>query len=212
MSQIQRAFGACLVALALTAVTPGRATAQRDDSYTWKLGLQAGSMMIQTRTQDTKILPSAGAHILIMGRRGGLMVGVDEGLGSDEQSGLILFNDVRRYQAVLMAFPVKAPLEPYFGVGGGIMQVISPRVDPVVQDPFTRADLLSSAQDASAYAFMTGLAGVQGRWNRFTAFAQAQIHTAPGDDKLIRGASYSFHGGIRIGLGSAKEGVKAGGY
>ena len=38
MSQIQRAFGACLVALALAAVTPGRATAHRDDSYTWKLG------------------------------------------------------------------------------------------------------------------------------------------------------------------------------
>ena len=53
-------------------------------------------MMIQTRPQDTKIRPPAGAHILIMGRRGGLMVGVDEGLGSDEQSGLILFNDVRR--------------------------------------------------------------------------------------------------------------------
>mgnify|MGYP000095934062 CR=1 FL=1 len=44
------------------------------------------------------------------------------------------------------------------------------------------------------------------------AFAQAQIGTAPRDDKLLRGATYSLHGGIRIGLGSAKEGVKAGGY
>jgi len=212
MSHFRRALVACTIALAVAVTMPGTATAQRNDSYTWKLGLQAGSMIVQTRTQDSELTPSVGAHILVMGRRGGLMLGVDEALGSDEKSGLIVFNDVRRIQAMLMAFPVAAPLEPYFGLGGGIMQVVSPRVDPVVQDPFQRDALLESARDASASGFLTALFGVQGRWNRFTAFGQGQIHTAPSDDKLLRGVSYSIHGGIRIGLGSAKEGVKAGGY
>ena len=134
------------------------------------------------------------------------------GFGSDERSGLIVFNDVRRYQAVLMAFPVNAPLEPYFGVGGGILQVVGPRVDDSVTDPFDREELAAAAEEASSHAFATAIAGVQGRWGRLTAFGQAQIGTSPNRDKLLRGALYSVHGGIRIGLGSAKEGVRAGGY
>ncbi len=64
-------------------------------------------MMFQTRSQNTKTIPACGAHLLIMARQGGLLVGVDEGLGKDESTsgGAILFNDLRRYQAVLMAFP-----------------------------------------------------------------------------------------------------------
>jgi hypothetical protein len=200
------------LALAAFAAVPGSLSAQRADSYTWKLGLQAGSMFVQTRTQDSEVIPSFGAHVLIMAKRGGLMVGVDEGFGSDERSGLIVFNDVRRYQAVLMAFPVNAPLEPYFGVGGGILQVVGPRVDDSVTDPFDREDLANAADEASSHAFVTALAGVQGRWGRLTAFGQAQIGSSPNRDKLLRGALYSIHGGIRIGLGSAKEGVRAGGY
>lgn len=212
MSHFRRALAACIVALTLAVAVPGTATAQRNDSYTWKLGIEVGSMLVQTRTQDSKVIPSAGASILIMARRAGLLVGVDEAFGTDERSNLIVFNDVRRIQAVLMAFPVSAPLEPYFGIGGGILTVVGPRVDPVVQDPFQREALLASAQDAQSSGFLTALAGIQGRWNRLTAFAQVQIGSAPNEDKLLRGPLYTIHGGIRIGLGSAKEGVRAGGY
>lgn len=199
-------------AFAALATLPALASAQRSDSFTWKLGLQAGSMVFQTRTQDTEILPSAGAHLLIVGRRSGLMLGIDEAIGSDERSGLVLFNDLRRYQAVLMAFPFTLPVEPYFGVGGGILQAVGPRIDPVVQDPFQRDELLDAAKEASSSGFLTIMAGVQGRWNRFTVFAQYQLGSSPSDDKLLKGATHSIHGGIRIGLGSAQEGVRAGGY
>ena len=211
MTLFRRAVALSALATTLVAL-PGTATAQRGDSFSWKLGLQGGSMIFQTQTQDSKVIPSGGAHFLIMARRGGLMAGVDEGFGSDERSGLILFNAVRRYQAVLMAFPVALPLEPYFGVGGGIMQVVSPRVDPIVTDPFEAEALLDAAGDASASAFATALAGVQGRWGRVTVFGQYQIHTAPDNDKLLRGAMHSLHGGIRVALGSSREGVRAGGY
>lgn len=200
------------LALVATLTLPAAVQAQRGDSYTWKLGIQAGSMIFQTRTQDSKVIPSVGAHFLIVSKRGGLMVGVDEGLGSDEESGLIVFNDLRRYQAVMMAFPVNAPLEPYFGIGGGLLQVIGPRVNSIVTDPFDREDILANTDEATAHAYATLLAGVQGRWGRLNVFGQGQISTSPQRDKLLRGALYSIHGGIRIGLGSTKEGVAAGGY
>jgi len=206
----RRVLGA--LALVATLTLPAAVQAQRGDSYTWKLGIQAGSMIFQTRTQDSKVIPSVGAHFLIMSKRGGLMVGVDEGLGSDEESGLIVFNDLRRYQAVMMAFPVNAPLEPYFGIGGGLMQVVGPRVNSIVTDPFDREDILANADEATAHAYATLLAGVQGRWGRLNVFGQGQISTSPQRDKLLRGALYSIHGGVRIGLGSTKEGVRAGGY
>lgn len=200
----------------MAALAPQQLLAQRADSYTWKLGLDAGAMIFQTRSQNTKAIPSGGAHLLIMARQGGLMVGVDEGFGKDESTsgGAILFNDLRRYQAVMMAFPFHAALEPYFGAGGGVLTVVGPRINPALglTDPTDRANLLAAAKEASASGFITGLFGVQGRWGRVTAFAQYQIGSAPSDDKLLRGAMHSVHGGIRIGLGSAREGVKAGGY
>ncbi len=211
MTLFRRAVGVFALAFTLASV-PAVVAAQRGDSFTWKLGIQGGSMVFQTRTQDNTFIPSAGAHFLIMARRGGLMVGIDEGFGSDERSGLVLFNDLRRYQAVLMAFPVALPLEPYFGAGGGIMQVVSPRIDPVVTDPFERESLLTDAEDASASAYATFLAGVQGRAGRLSVFGQYQLITAPGRDKLLKGAGHSLHGGIRIALGSSREGVREGGY
>ena len=211
MKLFRRAAGACALA-AILAIAPGTASAQRGDSFTWKIGVQGGSMLFQTNTQDNELIPSAGAHFLIMGRRGGLMVGVDEGFGSDERSGVVIFNDLRRYQAVMMAYPVALPLEPYFGVGGGLLQVVAPRIDPAVTDPFERQALKNAADEASTSAFVTFLAGVQGRWNRVTVFGQYQIHTAPSDDKLLQGPMHSIHGGVRIALGSSREGVRAGGY
>jgi hypothetical protein len=195
-------------ALAALAVTlPQTAAAQRSDSFTWKIGLEAGPMIFETQTEESSVIPSAGAHFLIMSRRGGLMAGIDEGFGSDERSGLIQFNDLRRFQAVLMAFPVDAPIEPYFGVGGGILQVVSPRVDNSVTDPFDRQTLQDAANEAAASAFATFLAGVQGKWGRVTAFGQYQLHTAPSDNKLLKGPMHSIQGGIRIALGSSREGV-----
>lgn len=210
MTLFRRVAQGCTLAAIL--VSPQALQAQRGDAHTWKIGASAGSILIQTRTQDTEVLPSFGAHFLIMASRVGLQFGVDEGFGSDERSDLALFNDVRRYQAVAIAFPFSAPLEPYFGVGGGIMQVVGPRVDAVVQDPTDRQTLLDEYKEGSASGFATLLAGLQGRWGRFTAFGQYQIGSSPADDKLLRGASHSFHGGLRIGLGSAREGVAAGGY
>ncbi len=209
-------LAATLALTLLSAMAPAHLVAQRADSYTWKLGLNAGAMMFQTRSQDTKTIAAVGAHALIMARKGGLLVGFDEGLGKNESTsgGTIQFNDLRRYQAILMAFPFHGPLEPYFGAGGGILSVVGPRINPDlgITDPTQRASLLSAAKDASASGFLTALAGVQGRWGRVTAFAQYQLGSAPADDKLLKGNLHTLMAGIRIGLGSTKDDLKVGGY
>jgi hypothetical protein len=212
MTFFRRAATACMLGLLLA--LPTAAHAQRPDSYTWKFGLDFGTMIFATSTQDSKGIPSFGAHALVMARRSGLMVGVTEGFGTDEKtaSGLVIFNDIRRYQAVLMAFPLHSAIEPYFGIGGGILQVINPRIDPVVQDPVDRQALQTAADDASASGFLTGLVGVQGQWKALTIFAQYQLGSAPNDDKLLSDVLHTFHAGIRFSLGSSREGTKAGGY
>jgi hypothetical protein len=215
MKLVQR--GAVLMAVVLAAGVTLPAAAQRSDSYTWKLGIDAGIMTFETQTQKTKVVPTAGAHILVMGRRGGLMFGVDEGIGSNQNTipaQLILFNDVRRYQAVLMAFPISGPIEPYFGGGGGILQVVGPRVDPAagITDPTETATLLSNAQQESASAFATFVGGLQGRAGRMSVFVQYQATTSPSSDNLLKGPTQTLVAGLRFNLGSAREGVKAGGY
>ena len=204
-----------IAAVALAAALPAMASAQRSDSYTWKLGLNVGAMAFQTvGNLQTTVVPSVGAHALIMAKRGGLQFGFDEGVGTNEQATAnVLFNDVRRYQAILMAFPVSGPVEPYFGAGGGILQIVGPRVDhQLITDPTQQASILADARDRSSTGFVAVVVGVQGRWKRFTVFAQYQAGTSPSDDKLMHGSTQSILGGLRIGLGSAREGVAAGGY
>jgi hypothetical protein len=204
-----------IAGLAIAATVPGTAGAQRNDSYTWMLGINAGAMAFQTvGNLQTTVVPSAGAHFLVMAGRGGLMVGVDEGIGTNEKAtDNVLFNDVRRYQGVLMAFPVSGSVEPYFGVGGGILQVVGPRVDhQQITDPVEQAAILADARDRSATGFVTILAGIQGHLKRATIFAQYEASTSPSDDKLLHGSTQTLLAGLRFGLGSAREGVAAGGY
>ncbi len=193
--------------VALAAVLPGTAVAQRSDSYTWKIGFEAGAMAYQTRVQDTKVVPAVGAHFLVMAHRGALLVGVDEGIGTNENAtSSIQFNDVRRFQAVLLAFPVSGAIEPYFGGGGGLITVVGPHVDPSLNlDPATAQAEQDDAKSHSTSGFLTLLFGVQGRMGRVTIFAQYQAGTSPSEDNLLRGSTQTVMAGVRIGLGSTRE-------
>ena len=76
--------------------------------------------------------------------------------------------------------------------------------------PILRDQLRQAAEEGSTHAFATFLAGAQGRWGRLTVFGQYQLHTAAGDASLLHGVMHTVHGGIRIALGSSKEGVRGG--
>ena len=55
----------------------------------------------------------------------------------------VTFNDIRKYSAVLMAFPIKAAVQPYLGVGWGIMHTGDP-ADHRAPSRATRNELGSS--------------------------------------------------------------------
>jgi hypothetical protein len=195
----------------------------RDDRFKWFFGVQGGAMFFTTQKQTQSGIPAAGAHLAVVSRRGGVQLGVEEGFGSDEpsafldpQSGnqqrLVTFDRIRRYGFNLTGYPVRGALEPYLGVGFGMLQVLNPQVG----GSFTSAEQAAlseiEAQDRSASGFMSFLAGVQFRVGRLAAFGQYQINTAPAAGDLLRGTGHSLMGGLRFSLGSAKENIKGGGY
>jgi hypothetical protein len=169
---------------------------------------------------------------------------VDQGFGSDEltfasfeirdsldnvvSSGdqMYSFQGVRRYSATLLAYPVKLPnIQPYVGVGVGIMHTTSNSLGPFA-DGSVESHLSSSA-------FLSGTAGLEFRLGPFSAFGQYQVTTKHGykqvenvlqrrDDKILfsridfgqwtLGAYHTLSGGLRFSLGSAREKPTSGGY
>ena len=129
----------------------------------------------------------------------------------------VTFNDIRKYSAVLMAFPIKAAAQPYLGVGYGIIHTVSPQVGATA--------FQSDAEELGSSGFGTFLAGLTFQVGRMMAFGQYQITTSPGQGfvrdgtgavvaagRLLTGPTHTFSGGIRVGLGGARESIKTGGY
>lgn len=215
MSSIMRGFTIAALAVATAAsaaAAQSRPTQNRDD--VWYIGGQGGVHLFRTPAQTQAGNVAFGGNILIKAKRGGLLLGVDQSFGDNEASAFVdtltfsnndvVFDGIRRYQAILMAFPANWNVDPYFGAGVGIMQTTDTRLASSSGDPATDAVLQELADDAGSTAYGTFLVGMQIRANRFIIFGEAQIQTKPGSDKLIRGSSYSLQGGMRIGLGGRK--------
>jgi len=196
----------------------------REDSYRWYIGPQGGVLLFQTQTQDYSAIPSGGLHILVMGKRAGLMLSVDEAIGSEESSAFgdatapngqrdVTFDHLRKYSAGLMAFPLRGRFEPYIGLGFGILHTTGTKVEGVFTDPDDAADALAEAKERGSTGFGSLIGGVQLRASKsFVIFGQYQVTTAPSDGSLLVGPSHGIIAGIRFGLGKAKEDIKGGGY
>ena len=224
-----------LAALATLALAPGaraqsahsessRVSSVRDDRFKWFFGASAGALLFQTQAQTQSGIPAVGAHLAVVARRAGVMLGVDEGFGSNEPSRFldpssgdqqrsVTFDRIRRYGVNLTGYPVRGHFEPYLGVGFGLLQVENAELSgEVFSSPAAAAESAQEANDRSGSAFMSLLAGVQFRVGRMAAFGQYQISTAPQAGMLLRGTGHSIMGGLRFSLGSAKEDIKGGGY
>jgi hypothetical protein len=117
---------------------------------------------------------------------------------------------------MLMAFPLRIPIQPYLGVGFGFMHVVNPTA-------VTEGASMVAAE-LGTHGFGSFLGGVQFQLARFMAFGQYQITTSPAIDaiedigggiafgRLLTGPTHTFSAGLRIGLGSARERPQAGGY
>jgi hypothetical protein len=237
MRMVTRIFPLVALALGLGAAQlpaqqPGNSTFQ------WYVGGQGGIMDFGTPIQGRTQAPVGGAHLLVTARRTGLLLSVEQAFGSNEASGYtsevfdsasalvssdfipVSFDYVRKYTATLLAFPIKGPLTPYFGIGVGVMHTGGYEVEDV------------DAKVIGSSGFGTLVGGLNFRVSRFSAFGQYQITTGPslqvlvttlGDPEkpdftfvrsgnIFNGPTHTFTAGLRFGLGNARERTVGGGY
>ncbi|HEV8355548.1 MAG TPA: hypothetical protein VGQ17_02150 [Gemmatimonadales bacterium] len=199
----------------------GSVARSREDRFKWYFGAGGGALFFETQTHGISGIPTAGAHIAIVARRAGLMLGVDEGFGSSDTTAFLdsallpriaTFDHIRRYGFTLTGYPVRGMFEPYLGVGFGLTQVLSPTMGGGLQSPDSTAESAALLRDKAGAAFASFMGGVQVRVGRVVAFGQYQVNTAPSPDNLLRGPLHLLTAGLRFSLGSSREEVKGGGY
>ena len=131
----------------------------------------------------------------------------------------VTFNDIRKYSAVLMAFPIKAAVQPYLGVGYGIMHAVNPQATGLTG--LQTRSRTSWAAPASAPSWAASRSRSVGSWpsastrsppRRRSTRSRMATATWSRSGRLLEGPTHTFTGGLRFGLGSAREGVKTGGY
>ena len=216
----------CVGAANLSAQEPGNGTFQ------WYVGGHGGILNFESSAQGRSTVPLGGAHLLVTARRTGLLLSVEQGFGSNEpgvytmqsidSTGVLVgqsdiattFNYIRKYSAVLMAFPIRGPATPYFGLGVGVIHTGGHTPD----DGFTK--------EMGSSGFGTLIGGLNFRVSHFSAFGQYQITSgatmrsasATFSDgsrmvafgNLLNGPTHTFSAGLRFNLGSARERVGTG--
>jgi hypothetical protein len=216
-----RAFS--LLAIGVLSLGGTRLAAQDEGQFRWYLGAQGGVFGFGTRVQTRSWIPTVGGSLLVTAKRTGLLIGVDEALGSDELTGYtdvtlassvrpVNFDHIRRYSALLTGYPVRGRTRPYFGVGYNLVQVLGPRVGGVFTSATQAALAERQASNKSTTGHFAFAAGIEFRVGRAIGFGQYQIATAPSQNLLLRGTMHGATGGLRFLLGNAKEGIKGGGY
>ena len=229
-----------LVALgSLFVVAPSAAQKAGTSPFKWYVGAHGGVTSFRTNAGGRDLMPVAGGHILITAKRTGLLLSVDQGFGSDVptqtlyeirdagdttiQAGVSnwTFQGIRRYSAILMAYPVRnANIQPFVGLGVGIAHTTGNSAGP-----FTDGNIESNL---SSTGFGTAVAGLEFRVGPLSAFGQYQITTKQGFKQVSNalqggfrridygewtmGAFHTITGGLRLSLGSARESGGSGGY
>lgn len=221
------ALALCLGAANLSAQQPGNGTFQ------WYVGGHGG--IVNYGTADGRDnAPLGGAHLLVTARRTGLLLSVEQGFDANGQGAYDLaafdslgnltsqqivattFSYIRKYSATLMAFPIRGPITPFFGIGVGVLHTGGHSAD----NEFTKG------VGSSGFGSLVG--GLNFRVSRFSAFGQYQVTTGPGlrnhtvvfknksrmvaNGALLDGPTHSFSAGLRFNLGNAKERASGGGY
>jgi hypothetical protein len=222
------ALALCLGAAQLPAQQPGNSTFQ------WYVGGHGGILNFETGVEGRETVPLGGAHLLITARRTGLLLSVEQGFGSDEASSYTLqmfdpagilvsqqdipvtFNYMRKYSATLLAFPIKGPLTPFFGIGVGVLHTGGHTPDD------------EAAREIGSSGFGSLVGGLNFKVSHFSAFGQYQVTTGPRTQflsetdsegnrfvafgNLYTGPTHTFSAGLRFGLGNARERASGGGY
>jgi hypothetical protein len=190
--------------------------------FSWYLGAHAGVMIFETPRQTSSGIPVAGGNLLITAKRTALLISIEEGIGSDEQTSFldptapsgvrnVNFNDIRKYSFVLMAYPFRSHAQPFLGVGYGMIHLHNPwPLATLTTAEKATADSIATERGSSGFG--TFVAGLQLQAGGIALFGMYQITTSPDEGKLLEGPTHTLSAGLRFSLGGAKEGITGGGY
>jgi hypothetical protein len=214
-----------LITLSLFSAAGLHAQDLREDSFKWFVGAQGGVLMFETQTQTRSSIPSGGMHVLVIAKRAGLQISVDEAFGSADSSAFgdsnapngtrkVSFDRLRKYTATAMGFPLKnSKVDPFLGVGLGILHTVGTEVVGTFTTPQAAAVAQERAVQAGSTGFISFLGGVQYKVSpHWVIYGQYQITNSPAAGNLLVGPTHAVTAGIRFSLGSAKEGLHGGGY
>jgi hypothetical protein len=186
------------------------------DSFKWYFGAQGGVTIFETPAQTRGGIFTAGGHVLVTARRTGLLLAVEEGIKKNQVSSYsdtlavggtrqVAFNDLRKYSVSILAFPFKTIAQPYLGIGFGLLQTVKEYPGGTFASAVTRDAATATAHQRGTFSFASFTGGVQIRVSEFAVFGQYQITTSP-TRRLLIGPTHSFTAGLRISLGSSREG------
>ena len=195
-------------------------------NFQWYWGAQGGAFASKTNVQPLVYDPIVGGHWLIKSRRTALYVAAEQSFFLSEATAVIQdpnsvnsaagpgfrdvnFSDVRRIMFGVVAYPAQKVIEPFAGGGFALMQVLDPIPDCTTQtcDLGQATEAQDRAEDAASKAFFWVMGGLQinysGKLNVFAHY----IITSGAANFLLDGNTHTLQGGVRLSLGSSKEGI-----
>src|SRR5690606_11453349 len=142
MSVLRRSVATAMVALAIAGADASAQTVAHPKDFQWTVGGQGGLLLVETPDGETAELPMAGIQTVIRARRTALLLSVQQAFGDNEVGGgyttatfdeagvptgssvtPVTWDWARKYSAALVVFPIRGHIDPYLGVGAGILQV-----------------------------------------------------------------------------------------
>lgn len=192
--------------------------------YQWYWGAQGGAFLSKTTTQPLVYDPIVGGHWLITARRTALYVAYEQAIFlSDAQTVIfdpnsssssvgpafrdVSFHDMRRIMFGVLAYPAQKVIEPFAGGGFALMQVLNPVVDCSSCDLGQKVEAEDRVADASSRAFFWLMGGLQINYSgKLNVFAHYLL-TSSAPNFLIDGNTHTLQGGVRLSLGTSKEGI-----
>lgn len=193
--------------------------------YQWFWGAQGGAFISKTNTQTYVYDPIVGGHWLITARRTALYVAYEQAIFLSDANAVIFdpnssgssvgpafrdvtFHDMRRIMFGVLAYPTQKIIEPFGGGGFALMQVLNPVVDCSSCTTLGEAvEASDRVHDASSRAFFWLMGGLQINYSsKLNVFAHYLL-TSSAPNFLLESNTHSFQGGIRLSLGTSKEGI-----
>ena len=193
-------------------------------NFQWYWGAQGGAFISKTVTQPYVYDPIIGGHWLIKSRRTALYVAYEQAVfltaaqtvifdpnSSNSSVGPsfrdVTFKDMRRIMFGVLAFPAQKVIEPFAGGGFAIMQVLNPTVDCTGCNTSQAVEADDRVHTAASKAFFWIMGGLQINYSsKLNVFAHYLL-TSSAANFLLQSNTHTLQGGIRISLGTSKEGI-----